>query len=145
MSQEINIIETKDYEIFNTFAKKFDLETSGLKDYFKAWVAISDDKNIGGISLKRRGKTYLLDIIAVDKKYQKLGLGKKLMLILLRYLKKEKIPKIYVNTKIPNFFKKFNFRKIPRSKSPKFSDCWNCPQYNKTCFPTHMVLELKYR
>lgn len=139
---EIKIIETKDYEIFNTLAKKFDLETSGLNDYFKAWVAISNRKNIGGISLKKRGKIYLLDIIAVDRKYQKLGLGKKLVLTLLEYLKKRKVSKLYVNTKVPEFFKKFNFKEIPPSKSPIFSDCWNCPQYNKTCFPVHMILKL---
>ena len=140
---EIKIIETKDYEIFSILARKFDLETSGIGDYFKAWVTISDGKKVGGISLKKKDKTYLLDIIAVDKNYQKKGLGKKLLLILLKYLKKEKIPKVYVNTKVPEFFKKFNFKKIPRSKSPKFSDCWTCPQYNKTCFPTPMALELK--
>lgn len=140
---QIKIVETKDYQIFNDFAVKFNLETSGLKDYFKAWVSIHRGRKVGGISLKKRGKTYLLDMIAVDKKYQRKGLGRRLMQILLNYLKKEGIPRVYTNTVAPEFFKKFGFKKIPRSKSPKFSDCWNCPKYNVSCFPTSMLLELR--
>jgi N-acetylglutamate synthase-like GNAT family acetyltransferase len=139
--KETKIVETKDFEIFNTFVKKFDLEDTGLDYYYKAWVAISNGKKVGGISLKKKGKTYLLDIIAVDKKFQKKGLGKKLLLILLRYLKKEKVPRLYVDTKIPEFFSKFGFKKV--SKPTKISSCWNCSRYGKTCCPTHMVLELK--
>jgi N-acetylglutamate synthase-like GNAT family acetyltransferase len=143
LNQKVKIIETKNYEIFKTLGKKFDLEISGKKDYFKAWVAVSNGKKIGGISLERQENTYLLGVIVVDKNFQKLGLGKKLVLTLLEYLKKEKIPKVYVNTKVPEFFLKFNFKKIPHSKVPKFQDCSYCPKYHKTCFPTHMLLELK--
>ena len=139
--EEIKIVETKDFEIFNTFVKKFDLEDTGLDYYYKAWIAVFNGKKVGGISLKKKGETYLLDIIAVDKKFQRKGLGKKLLLTLLRYLKKEKIPKVYVDTKVPEFFSRFNFKEIP--KPPKISACWNCSRYGKTCCPTHMILELK--
>jgi len=139
--EKIKIVETKDFEIFNTFVKKFDLEDNGLDYYYKAWITIANGKEVGGISLKKKGKTYLLDIIAVDKKYQKQGLGKKLLLTLLNYLKKEKVSRVYVDTKIPEFFSKFSFKKI--LKPPKISACWNCPRYGKTCCPTHMMLELK--
>lgn len=143
LNQEVKIIETKDYEIFKTLGKRLDLEVSGINDYYKAWVAIFNGKKVGGISLERQGRTYLLGVIVVDKKFQRLGLGKKLVLTLLEYLKKEKIPRVYVNTKVPEFFRKLNFKKIPHSEAPKFADCKDCSKYHKTCFPTHMLLELK--
>jgi N-acetylglutamate synthase-like GNAT family acetyltransferase len=141
--QNIKITKTKDYSIFNKLAKKTGLEVADSRNFSNGWIAIHKEVCIGGISLKTDGKKYFLDMIAVDKKFQKSGVGKRLMFFLLEYLKKRKVRELYVDTKVPKFFRKFCFKRIPRSKSPKFSDCWNCPKYGRSCFPVHMMLELK--
>lgn len=69
--------------------------------------------------------------IAIKRKFQKKGYGKKLVEKLLEEAKELEIKKIFVLTYNPNFFSKFEFERIQKSKLPHkiWVDCINCPKF----------------
>lgn len=69
--------------------------------------------------------------IAIKKIFQNKGFGKILIETLLKEAKELDIEKVFVLTYKPQFFEKFGFERIPKSKLPHkiWSDCINCPKF----------------
>ncbi|MFC1514271.1 N-acetyltransferase [Candidatus Omnitrophota bacterium] len=69
--------------------------------------------------------------LAVEKKYQKKGIGKSLVDACLKEAKVLGIKKVFVLTYEPAFFKKLGFKLISKEKLPHkiWSDCLNCPEF----------------
>ncbi|MCM8767814.1 MAG: N-acetyltransferase [Candidatus Omnitrophica bacterium] len=71
--------------------------------------------------------------VAIKKKYQKKGYGKKIVEELLKEAEQIKIKKVFVLTNNPAFFSKLGFEKISKQKLPHkiWIDCINCPKFPK--------------
>jgi len=105
-------------------AKKLELDYSGMEaDDFL--VAEESRKIVGICALKKHKDCLELCSLGVDENYRKLGLGKKLVLGVLKKAKGE----VYLATIIPDFFEKFGFKKstqIPLSMVKKSDWCQGC-------------------
>ncbi|MCD6407652.1 N-acetyltransferase [bacterium] len=82
--------------------------------------------------------------VAISKNFQKKGYGKKLIEILFKEAEELGLEKIFVLTYIPEFFEKFGFEKISKSKLPHkiWLDCINCPKFPR-CDEIAMMKKLK--
>jgi N-acetylglutamate synthase-like GNAT family acetyltransferase len=105
-------------------AKKLKLDYSGMEaDDFL--VAEDSRKIVGICALKKHKDCLELCSLGVDENYRKRGLGKKLVLAVLKKANGE----IYLATIIPKFFKKFGFEdssQIPLSMVKKSDWCQGC-------------------
>jgi len=105
-------------------AKKLELDYSGMEaDDFL--VAEDSRKTVGICALKKHKDCIELCSLGVDENYRKRGLGKKLVLGVLKKAKRE----IHLATIIPQFFEKFGFEKssqIPLSMVKKSEWCLGC-------------------
>ncbi|MGC8977459.1 MAG: N-acetyltransferase [Candidatus Ratteibacteria bacterium] len=136
-------------EIVNSFAvegKMLPLSLNQIYEKIRDFSVIEKNgKLIGCGALKIIWKD-LAEIrsIAIKKKYQKKGYGKKLVENLLKEAEDLDIKKIFVLTYIPDFFSKFGFEKIQKSKLPRkiWSDCINCPKFPR-CDEIAMLKILK--
>lgn len=82
--------------------------------------------------------------IAIKKKFQKKGYGRKLIENLLKEAEEIDIKRVFVLTYIPEFFEKFGFERIPKSKLPHkiWGDCINCPKFPR-CDEIAMMKTIK--
>jgi N-acetylglutamate synthase-like GNAT family acetyltransferase len=105
-------------------ARACNLDYSGMAtDDF--WVAEESGKIRGICGLKKHRDCLELCSLGVDEKYRRHGLGRLLVLTLLRCISGE----IYLATVIPGFFEPFGFRKaghIPGSMIKKEEWCAGC-------------------
>jgi N-acetylglutamate synthase-like GNAT family acetyltransferase len=119
-----------------------DGEEYGDDEIVKCWRADNDDNLVGGCILAMREGEYICDGIAVEPKLRDTGLGKKLLDLLLDSAKNRGAERVFLVARAPGFFAKSGFIPIPRAKAPAFFECFTCPQYNKTCHPEVMRLDL---
>jgi N-acetylglutamate synthase-like GNAT family acetyltransferase len=105
-------------------AKKLELDYSGMEA--DAFLVAEDSRKIVGICALKKHKDCLeLCSLGVDENYRKRGLGKKLVLGVLKKAKSE----VYLATIIPELFEKFSFEKstqIPLSMVKKSDWCQGC-------------------
>ena len=138
---------TEDYEKLVPFFIENELEFSEEEpvptDLVKCWeITDGDGKLIGGFVLAKREGEFIVDGIAIDPEYRKFKLGKALLEKGIEEALKRGAKRIYLVARAPGFFRKYGFVTIPREESPDFFECLTCPQYNVSCFPEVMKLEL---
>lgn len=141
------IEETTDYLELKYFyyvnELEIDLEDEELPPIIKNWRAVrSDGELIGGTTLGFREGEYIIDGIAVDKRYRKGNLGQELLNTAISEIKARGGKVLYLVARAPKFFAKRGFIAIQRSDSPEFFECYTCPQYNISCFPEVMRLDI---
>lgn len=141
------IEETENYEELKYFyyanELEIDLEDEERPPIVRNWRAVrKDGELIGGITLGFREGEYIIDGIAVDKRYRKGKLGKQLLNIAVAEIEAKGGNSLYLVARAPKFFAKQGLKAIERSDSPDFFECYTCPQYEKTCFPEVMKLTL---
>lgn len=141
------IEETSDYLQLKYFYYandlEIDLEDEEVPPIIKNWRAIrSDGELIGGITLGFREGEYIIDGIAVDKRYRKGNLGRELLNTAIDEIKRRNGNLLYLVARAPKFFAKQGFVSIQRTESPEFFECYTCPQYQNTCFPEVMRFEI---
>lgn len=83
--------------------------------------------------------------LIIEKSLRSKGLGEKLLGYAVKEAKSIGINKIFALTKIPDFFLKYGFKKISRSKLPHkiWRDCFNCPKYPKHCDETAVIYRIR--
>jgi amino-acid N-acetyltransferase len=96
-------------------------------------IAINDDKIIG-VGALHIYSTNLAEIrsLAVDKNYQKKGIGKKIIQALENEAKQLGINQLLTLTYQKEFFEKIGFNEIPKERVPEhkvWSDCIKCPHF----------------
>ena len=81
--------------------------------------------------------------LAVDESRQKRGIGKDLLQASLHEARKLKIKEVFALTYELDFFKKYGFREIPKSRLPHkiWGECLACPKF-PDCDETALVIEL---
>lgn len=85
---------------------------------------------------------FIIEAIAVNKKYRKNGLGKKLIIESIKKVKQLEGKIIYLNSKEPLFFENLGFE-YEQGKVDFFENCLNCSEYNVTCFPKVMKYQIE--
>jgi N-acetylglutamate synthase-like GNAT family acetyltransferase len=144
---DYTISVTDDYDRLVEMFIRHDLEFSFDEplptDLVKLWKAEDPNgKLISGCVLALRGGEYIIDGIATEPEYRKEKIGGKLLELALEEVKKRGGDKVYLVAKAPGFFKKHGFFAIEASDVPDLFDCYSCPQFQKTCFPEVMELNL---
>lgn len=101
-----------------------------------------EDNLIGGVVLAKREGEYIIDGIAVDKDYRNSGIGE----ILLEQIKEDVEDlggeSIYLVARAPEFFRKNGFDEVDPEYAPNFFECKYCSQYEKTCHPEIMKINI---
>ena len=90
----------------------------------------------------RQGK-YIIDGIAVDSAFRKSGLGKLMMDEAIKEVKDRGGESLYLVARAPGFFRTLGFQQVAPENAPLFFECAQCPQYQKTCHPEIMKLEIR--
>ncbi len=82
--------------------------------------------------------------VAVAKAESGQGIGTQLVQACENEARQLGIKKVFVLTYIPDYFRKFGFRVVPRAKLPHkiWKDCVNCPKF-PDCGEVPMMKELK--
>lgn len=152
-NQGFVIEETSDYEglipFFIENGLEFSVDDEVPTDIVKCWRAERiEDKGMagklaGGCVLALREGEFICDGIAAAPEYRSAGLGGQLLEILLDEVKRRGGSQLYLVARAPGFFAKKDFVAVPRESAPTFFECFGCPQYQKTCFPEVMRLEIK--
>ncbi len=103
---------------------------SNIRDF---WVNKERNKITGCCSLEIVGWQQLAEIksLAVDKRYQKQGIGEKLVRECFKEAEPLGVKRIFVLTYKPGYFKKLGFRLINKNKLPQkiWKDCIDCPEF----------------
>lgn len=128
------------------FYKENGLEFDGDFNYISSpqfsYVIQDKEEIIGAITCSKIDNNFIIEAVAVNEKYRKSGLGKKLVIRAINKMKQLDGKIIYLNSKEPLFFEKLGF-KYEQGKVNFFENCLNCPEYNITCFPMAMKYQLK--
>ena len=113
----------------------------GLRDF----VVVEVDGEFAGCGALAIIWTDLAEIrsIAVDKRFQKLGLGRMLAERLLDDAEGLNLARVMAFTYVTGFFEKLGFRVVEHASLPHkvFNDCLNCPKFHK-CDEVAVLKEL---
>ena len=145
---EFKLEVTDQYERLVKFFVENQLEFDGDEevdtDIVKCWKAeAEDDKLAGGCVLAMRQGKYIIDGIAVDSAFRKSGLGKLMMDEAIKEVKDRGGESLYLVARAPGFFRTLGFQQVAPENAPLFFECAQCPQYQKTCHPEIMKLEIR--
>lgn len=141
--------ETNEYERLVKFFVDNHLEFDGDEevdtDIVKCFKITFGDEDflVGGVVLASREGRYIIDGIAVDKEYRKLKVGEILLNKVIEEVKAMGGDAIYLVARAPGFFRKHGFIPVNPDTAPNFFECKQCPQYQVTCHPEVMKLEIK--
>lgn len=151
MMRKAKIADAKDiYNLIAYWAKRGALLERPLNYIYENirdfWIYTHNRKIVGCCALHVVGWNDLGEIksLAVEKKYSRRGIGKKLVRSSLEEAKKIGIKRIFALTFIPQFFYKQGFKKINRKELPHkiWSDCVNCV-YFPDCKEEAVILHIK--
>lgn len=98
---------------------------------------------VGGIILAKRQGQFIIDGIAVDSAYRNGKIGGLLLDKAVHEVKQQGGDCLYLVARAPVFFAKHGFTEIDRKDAPEFFECFECPQYQRSCYPKVMKLEIK--
>ena len=145
---KFTIKSTDEYERLVKFFVENQLEFDGDvevdTDILKCWkVTHTQDVLIGGCVLALREGKYIIDGIAVDKLFRKFGIGKIMMDKAVKEVKERGGSELFLVARAPGFFRTLGFEEVEADRAPLFFECATCPQYQKTCHPEIMRLEIK--
>ena len=90
-------------------------------------------QRLGGASLVYDKDVLILKTVAVKKEFQGRGLGRLLVQRAEAEARKRGAQCLYLNAKVPEFYKKLGFEIIRRDDAPDISDCQNCHRYHNGC------------
>ncbi len=141
---------TEDFEKLATFFMENELEFSADEpvstDMIESWEIVKNGELVGGITLSKREGEFIIDGIAVDKKYRKKNVGTDLLDIAIDKIRELGGETLFLVARAPGFFKKLGFKNVPRDEAPLFFECFSCPQYGNNCSPEVLKLNIfEYR
>ncbi len=139
---------TEDYEKLVKFFVENQLEFDGDEevdtDIVRCFEVVHGEEEhlaAAAVLAKREGR-YIIDGIAVEEPYRKLKLGKILLDKVIETVKEMNGDAIYLVARAPGFFRKNGFTEVNPDRAPNFFECKYCPQYQVSCHPEVMKLEI---
>jgi len=122
--------------IINSFAKRGFMLARSLNELYENlrdfWVYELEQRVVGCCALHISWKDFAeIKSLAVDKRFQKRGIGIALVETCIQEAKQLGVKNIFVLTYIPGYFKRFGFKKISHEKLPHkiWAECINCPKF----------------
>lgn len=112
-----------------------------IRDYF---VVVKDGYIVGCCALHICWEDLAeVKALAVDEKQKEHGIGTRLVNAALQEARRLKVKKIFCLTYIPEFFRKFGFKKISRRKLPHkiWTECLQCAKF-PNCDEQAMMLSI---
>lgn len=117
-------------------------EPAGLVTCFR-FVDDQTGEVYGAGGLCHQDGEYILRCIAVEDGYRGKGFGKRLVRAVMEEARKRGAERIWLTAKVPEYYKKFDFRVVPRESAPFETKCGECPQYHNGCDSEVMVYDYK--
>jgi amino-acid N-acetyltransferase len=124
------------HKLINEYAKKEEMIPRSLSELYenmRDFIVCQYDENICGVCALHIMWEDLAEIrsLAVDRGYQKMGIGRNLVRQCLREARLLGLQKVFALTYHPEFFKKFGFVDIDKSSLPQkiWGDCVRCPRF----------------
>jgi amino-acid N-acetyltransferase len=126
------------HKLINAFAKQDLMMPRSLNDIYENirdyWVAAdAKERLLGCAGLHIVGWDNLAEIksLAVEERRQGSGLGRRLVEACLDEARELSIDRVFALSYKPNFFKKFGFKIVPKSKLPHkvWAECCHCPKF----------------
>lgn len=123
-------------ELININAKREQMLPRALNDIYenlRDFYVCEDKGDVIGVCALRILWEDLAEIrsLAVKEEWKKKGIGKRLVSTCLDEAKMLGIKKVFALTYQTEFFKRLNFREIPKKKLPQkiWGDCLRCPKF----------------
>ena len=91
------------------------------------------EKRVGGASLVYQQDEFIIKTVAIEKEWQGKGLGTTLVEAVIEEAKRRGAKRVYLNAKVPEFYKKIGFVVVQKEDAPAISDCMNCHRYHHGC------------
>ncbi len=137
------------YKLILHFSKKGDVIPRPLSELYEKvrefFVAEERDLIIGACALHILWED-LAEIrsLVVSEENQRRGIGKKLIVAAINEAKELGIPKIFVLTTNPQFFRRLGFNEVSKQELPQkvWADCIRCSKFPE-CNEVPMILELR--
>ena len=137
MIRKATIKDIKEIQrLINRFADKDLMLPRSLNELYeniRDFFVCEDKKKVIGCSALHISWDDLVEIksLAVDKKYQREGIGKALVETCIDEAKSLGAKKVFTLTYVPDFFKKIGFARIAHGKLPHkiWAECINCPKF----------------
>ncbi len=143
----MDIKEVNNYRKLGKLFKDSGIEVKTFDDLpegvIAAYEGYIDNEFVGGVSIQKKNGEYLIYDIAVMKELRGKHIGRALLLHALNKINEFEATRVYLVAKAPKFFEKYGFCYVPDSEVPPLFNCLNCEQYNVTCFPKVMRLNMK--
>jgi len=137
------------HKLINEFAKKGEMLPRSLNELYEKirdFFIAEENGEIKGVCALHILWEDLAEIrsLVVKKEAQKQGVGTLLIKKCLNEAKQFGIKRVFVLTYIPDFFKKFGFKEIDKSKLPQkiWSDCIKCPKFPE-CDEVALIYDFK--
>lgn len=84
---------------------------------------------------------YILRCVAVEEDRRGKGYGMQMVRRIMEEAGALGAKNIWLTAKVPEFYRKFGFRAVPREEAPFETKCGECPQYHNGCESEVMVYE----
>ena len=145
---QLRMKQTDEYERLVKFFVEQGLEFNGDEevdtDIIRCYKVTheNEDHLVGGFVIAKREGEYIIDGIAVEPIYRKMQIGKIMLEKAVKVVKDLGGNRIYLVARAPGFFRKYGFVSIEPEDAPNFFECKQCPQFQKTCHPEVMKLEM---
>jgi amino-acid N-acetyltransferase len=124
------------HKLINSFAKKEEMIPRSLNELYenvRDFIVSEDNGIIRGACALHVMWEDLAEVrsLAVEKEYQKIGIGRKLVQACLKEANALGIKKVFALTYHPEFFKKLGFDDINKANLPQkiWGDCLRCPRF----------------
>ena len=115
-------------------------EPEGLITCFEV-IRKDTRERVGGAALAWQEKEFVLRCVAIEKEYQKQGLGSMIVHEAVAEAKRHGAKRLMLNAKVPEFYKKLGFSIVPEEEAPDISECMNCHRFHNGCDSEIMKLE----
>lgn len=135
-------------KLINEFARKEQMIPRALNELYETvrdFVVCESKGEICGVCALHIMWEDLAEIrsLAVEKNWQRMGIGKNLVKRCLKEAKSLGIKRVFALTYHADFFKKLGFKEIDKSKLPQkiWGDCLRCPRFPE-CDETALIIDL---
>lgn len=142
-----SISETDEYdrlvEMFIRHGLEFSIDEPLPTSVLNCWKAEDPEgRLLSGCVLAVRGGEYVIDGIATEPEYRKEKIAGALLSLALDQVRSLGGEKVFLVARAPGFFRKHGFLTIEPQSTGELFDCVSCPQFQKSCHPEVMKLEL---
>ena len=149
MIQKAKIVDAeKIHQMLNFYAKKdlmLPLSLNEVYERLRDFSVYTEEGEVAGCVALHISWSALAEVrsLAVSKKRQGKGIGKRLLLAAIEEAKTLEIPRVFTLTYIPSFFEKYGFKKIDKAELPHkiWTDCLKCPKF-PNCDEAALILEV---